>query len=122
MQVKDSRIGRRAPSGRITSHPSRYVTGEVFNKLSNSAPTIYWLNTEYFVLLPIGMGSLKPEIVAEFNAMIGIEDVKSKADQNNDDKTEQSTPTSNQTIVEPKVSKRVVVVSNRRTTHQKGNS
>lgn len=72
MTVTDTRFGRRASSGRIVSMPERYVTGEAYNRGVNPAPTMLWLNDEYFVLLPIAMGSVKPDVMAELRQVVGI--------------------------------------------------
>lgn len=74
----DPRIGYRE-NGKIIYMPTRYATGEVYNSKSNPAPTMFYLNTNYFVVLRIGMRRIGNELTYE------LEQILSNADRENFD-------------------------------------
>lgn len=68
--IRDSRIGLRSLKNGKLIMPSYYATGEQYDNKSNPAPSMYWLNTNFFVILRVGFPNLRPEIINEFQAII----------------------------------------------------
>lgn len=70
MTVIDLRLGFREKNGRISRWPSKYFNGTPFSKFANPSPTQYWVNEEYFVVLPTGVGSIDDGIYEELLALV----------------------------------------------------
>lgn len=87
--IRDTRIGKKAPNGRVLNKPSFYVNGAVYNKITNPAPSTFALSNEYFVYLPIHyIPSL--EEVNELKEIAGIVVEESEAVEDTKDVTEDS--------------------------------
>ena len=63
----DKRLGYRNDRGRIIKYPDNYADGAPFSRVTNPAPTMYWLNHNYFVVMAINAAGISEEGLAMFN-------------------------------------------------------
>jgi len=71
----DPRLGYRNSYGEIKYLPSQYADGTPFNYGDLAISTIYYLNCDYFVALPVGitsLGEISGTLESELLALIGI--------------------------------------------------
>lgn len=105
--IRDSRIGKKAPNGRILTAPSRYADGTVYNKVANPAPSTYDINGEYFVYLPFRY-HISLDLLREFKEILGIEEETKSSDDSENVATEKAEPE----VLKVKGGRKILILGN----------
>lgn len=62
----DKKLGYRNDRGRILKYPDHYADGKTFSRTTNPAPTMYWINHNYFIVMAINASAISEEGLTMF--------------------------------------------------------
>ena len=69
--MPDARLGVRAGGGAITTYPTKYATGEDFDRRANPNFTMVFFDATNFAVLPVGVERMDTEVYTELSEEAG---------------------------------------------------